>query len=275
VRLRLLPAPPDSGLVFRRVDLQPAVDIPARAGFVVCTSLATTLGYAGQEVATVEHLLAALAGLGVDNAVLEVDACEVPILDGSAAPFVALLRRAGLRDQVAPRRFLRVLREVSIEDGDKSASFLPFAGCRVAFTIDFEQPVFSGASPHLSVDLTRDSFADEVSAARTFGFIDEVEALRARGLVLGGSFDNAVVLTDDRVLNREGLRFEDEFVRHKLLDAVGDLALLGAPLLGEFRAVKSGHTLNNAAVRALLAARDAWELVTLPEPTAAVAAAAL
>jgi UDP-3-O-[3-hydroxymyristoyl] N-acetylglucosamine deacetylase len=262
VHLTLNPAPVDSGIVFRRVDLDPVLDIPARAGNVSDTMLSTCLTVEGQRVSTVEHLLAALAGLGIDNARLDVNAPEVPIMDGSAGPFVSLIRSAGIKEQDALKKFIRIKRKVTVEDGDKVASFLPFAGFKVSFTIDFDQPVFRNRSAHAEMDFANSSFVDEVSRARTFGFMHEIEYLRSRGLARGGSFDNAIVVDDYRILNEEGLRYEDEFVKHKVLDAIGDLYLAGSGIIGEFRAYKSGHTLNNAAVRALLAQPDAWEIIS-------------
>lgn len=259
VHLTLHPAPADSGITFRRVDLDPVIAIPARAECVGDTVLSTCLLAQGARVSTVEHLMAALAGLGVDNACIDVSAPEVPIMDGSAAPFVRLIQSAGIAEQDAAKKFVRVTREVRVEDGDKSASFLPFDGFKVSFTIDFDQPVFRGRTAHAEMDFSRTSFVSEVSQARTFGFMHEVEYLRSRGLARGGSFDNAVVVDDYRILNTEGLRCEDEFVRHKVLDAVGDLYLIGHGLIGEYRAYKSGHYLNNLAVRTLLARTDAWE----------------
>lgn len=271
MELTLHPAPADSGIVFRRVDLDPLVLIPAVAANVGDTTLSTCLVSQGQRVATVEHLLASLSGLGIDNACIDVNAPEVPIMDGSAGPFVKLLQSAGTREQDAPRRFIRVTREVRVEVGDKTARFLPFDGFKVAFTIDFDQPVFRERAAHAELDFARACFATEVAPARTFGFMHEVEDLRSRGFARGGSFDNAVVLDDYRILNSGGLRCEDEFVKHKILDAIGDVALLGCPLLGEFRAYKSGHALNNAAVRALLACPDAFERVTFDSADSAPA----
>ena len=265
VSLRLCPAPPDSGVVFRRVDLEPSRDIPACLENVGATTLSTSLDRAGHRVATVEHLLAAMAGLGIDNALVEISAPEVPIMDGSAAPFVALVRAAGVREQEAARRFLRVKREVVVEEGDKVAGFLPYDGFKVSFSIDFDRCTLRAAHAHFEIDFARASFIDEVSGARTFGFMDDVQALRDRGMALGGSLDNAVVIDGDRVLNRGGLHSEDELARHKVLDALGDLSLLGAGLIGEFRAHKSGHTLNNAALRSLLEQPRAWEWVTLAD----------
>ncbi len=254
----------DSGIRFRRSDLASPRDIPARADQVAGTRLCTTLAVGDQQVATVEHLLAALAGLGIDNALVEVSAGEVPIMDGSAAPFVELIRRAGIAVQAAAKKCLRVTRKVEVTEGDKSVVFEPYNGFHVAFTIDFEQPVFRGRAARFDCDLSRAGFVRELSEARTFGFVHELEYLRAGGLARGGSFDNAILVDDYRILNPEGLRSEDEFVRHKALDAIGDLSLLGYSLLGSFRAVKSGHSLNHAAVLKLLASPDAWELVTFP-----------
>jgi UDP-3-O-[3-hydroxymyristoyl] N-acetylglucosamine deacetylase len=265
----LNPAPVDSGVVFRRVDLSPMVSIPARAKYVGETRFCTSLVAGGQRIATVEHLLAALAGMGVDNAYVDVSGAEVPILDGSAEPFVLLIQSAGLVEQEALKRFVRVKRKVTVEEGDKHVSFLPFDGFKMSFTIDFDQPVFRERTAHALLDFSKASFVSEVSRARTFGFLQEVEYLRSQGLAHGGSFDNAVVVDDHRVLNEEGLRFEDEFVKHKVLDAIGDMYLLGSALIGEFRAYKSGHTLNNALIRALLAAPDAWELVSFDDATCA------
>jgi UDP-3-O-[3-hydroxymyristoyl] N-acetylglucosamine deacetylase len=262
VHLELGPAPAGAGIVFRRRDLDQVVEIPALAEYVGDTTLSTSLLRDGHRVSTVEHLLAAMAGMGIDNAVIDVDAPEIPIMDGSAGPFVGLIQSAGITVQDAPKRFLRIKRQVTVEDGDKVASFLPFDGFRVSFTIDFDQPVFRGRSAHVELDFSSATFVDDISRARTFGFMHEIEYLRSRGLARGGSVDNAIVLDDYRILNREGLRSEDEFVKHKALDAIGDLQLLGYSLVGEFRAYKSGHTLNNAAVRALLAQTDSWELVS-------------
>ena len=262
VHLELGPAPPGTGIVFRRRDLDPVVEIPALEEYVGDTTLSTSLVMDGHRVSTVEHLLAAMAGMGIDNATIDVDAPEIPIMDGSAGPFVGLIQAAGITVQDVPKRFLRVIRKVTVEDDDKVASFLPFDGFKVSFTIDFDQPVFRGCSAHVELDFSSNTFVDDISRARTFGFMHEIEYLRSRGLARGGSVDNAIVLDDYRILNREGLRSEDEFVKHKALDAIGDLQLLGFSLIGEFRAYKSGHTLNNAAVTALLAQTDAWELVS-------------
>jgi len=262
VYMRLRPAPVGSGIVFRRIDLDPVVEVPALAKNVGDTTLSTTLVAEGARVATVEHLMAALAGMGVDNAYVDLSAPEVPIMDGSAGPFVFLIQSAGLVEQDAAKKFVRVKRKVTVEDGDKVASLLPYDGFKVSFTIDFDHPVFRDRTAHAELDFSTSSFVHEVSRARTFGFIHEIEYLRSRGLALGGSVDNAIVVDEYRILNQDGLRFEDEFVRHKVLDAIGDLYLLGHSLLGEFRAYKSGHALNNAALRALITQPDAWEIVT-------------
>jgi len=269
-RVTLSPAPAGVGIVFRRAGRNSVLEIPARAHLVVDTTRCTCLGLVGDAwasvgVATVEHLLAALAGMGVDNAYVDVDGPEVPIMDGSAGPFVALIEAAGLVVQDAPRRFLRIRRQVTVEEGDKLASFLPFDGFRVSFSIDYGLPGLDAATGQAAVDFATDSFAGDISRARTFGFMHEVRQLRAGGLARGGSLDNAVVVDEGRILNPGGLRCDDEFVRHKILDALGDLSLLGCPLIGEYRAHKSGHTLNNLAVRTLLATPDAWELVTFSD----------
>ncbi|MCB1853237.1 MAG: UDP-3-O-acyl-N-acetylglucosamine deacetylase [Pseudomonadales bacterium] len=262
VYMTLKPAPVDSGIVFRRIDLDPVRELPARVGHVGDTTLSTSLIVGADRVSTVEHLMAALAGLGVDNAIIDLTAEEVPIMDGSAAPFVFLLQAAGVVEQDALKKFVRIKRKLTVEDGDKVASLLPFDGFKVSFTIDFDHPVFRDRTAHAELDFSSGSFEQEVSRARTFGFMHEIEYLRSRGLARGGSVDNAIVVDEYRILNQEGLRYEDEFVRHKVLDAVGDLYLLGHCIIGEFRAYKSGHALNNALLRALLAQPDAWETVT-------------
>lgn len=270
VYLTLKPAPVDTGIVFRRVDLDPVVDIPARAENVGDTVLSTTLLKDGVKVDTVEHLLSAMAGLGIDNAYIELSAPEVPIMDGSAGPFVFLIQSAGLQEQDAPKKFIRVLREVSVSDGDKVATFLPFDGFKVSFEIDFDHPVFRGRTQTASVDFSSTSFVKEVSRARTFGFMRDIEFLRSQNLAMGGSVENAIVVDENRVLNEDGLRYEDEFVKHKILDAIGDLYLLGTSLVGEFRGHKSGHALNNRLLRTLIATPDAWELVTFEDDSAGV-----
>ena len=245
------------------------VEIPARAENVGDTMLSTSLHANGQKVSTVEHLLAAMAGLGIDNAYIDVSAPEVPIMDGSAGPFVFLIQSAGIEEQNAAKKFIRIKRKVTVEDDDKVASFLPFDGFKVSFTIDFDHPVFRDRTAHADIDFSSSSFVKEISRARTFGFMHEIEYLRSKGLARGGSVDNAIVVDDYRILNQDGLRYDDEFVRHKVLDAIGDLYLLGNSLIGEFRAYKSGHALNNASLRALIAQPDAWETVTFEDEATA------
>lgn len=266
VYLTLKPAPVDCGIVFRRVDLDPVVEIEARAENVGDTRLSTALVKGDVKVSTVEHLLSAMAGLGIDNAYVELSAPEVPIMDGSAGPFVFLIQSAGITEQNAAKKFIRIKREVTVRDGDKIASFVPFDGFKVGFTIDFDHPVFKGRKVNAEIDFSSTSFVKEVSRARTFGFMHEIEYLRSQGLARGGSVDNAIVVDEYRILNEDGLRYEDEFVKHKILDAIGDLYLLGNSLIGEFRAVKSGHALNNAVLRKLITERDAWEVVTFEDP---------
>lgn len=266
VYLTLAPAAVDTGIVFRRVDLDPVVEIPASAANVGDTTLSTTLVHGGSRVSTVEHLLSAMAGLGIDNAYVDVSASEVPIMDGSAGPFVFLIQSAGIEEQNAAKKFIRIKRPVTVEHGDKKASFLPFDGFKVSFTIDFDHPVFRDRTAHAEVDFSSTSFVKEVSRARTFGFMHEIEYLRSQGLARGGSVDNAIVVDEYRILNQDGLRYDDEFVKHKVLDAIGDIYLLGYSLIGEFRAHKSGHALNNASLRALIDQTDAWEMVTFDDP---------
>lgn len=265
ITLTLRPAAVNTGIVFRRVDLPKPVDIKARACNVIDTKLSTTLGQDGVRVSTVEHLLSAMAGLGIDNAYVDLSAAEVPIMDGSAGPFVFLLQSAGLEDQNAAKRFIRIKQRVSVEDGDKRASFEPFDGFKVSFAIDFDHPAIEEKSKFASVDFSSTSFVREISRARTFGFLKDVELLRQSDLALGGSLDNAVVVDDYRVLNADGLRYDDEFVKHKILDAIGDLYLLGHSLIGAFSGFKSGHELNNRLLRKLIATRSAWEEVTFEE----------
>jgi UDP-3-O-[3-hydroxymyristoyl] N-acetylglucosamine deacetylase len=261
VRITLRPAPLDSGVVFRRVDLASPVDIPARAELVGDARLASTLIKGDVKIHTVEHLMSALGGLGVDNAYVDIDAPELPIMDGSASPFVLLIQQAGIEEQAAPKRFLRVMKRVEVQDGDKWARFEPYDGYRLSFSIEFRHPVIERTTQAVTVDFAETSYLKEIARARTFGFMHEVEDLRDSGLALGGGLDNAVVLDEYRVLNSEGLRFADEFIRHKLLDAIGDLYLLGRPLLGAFSAHKSGHALNNRLLRAALADAAALETV--------------
>lgn len=262
VAMSLRPAQPDSGIVFRRVDLPAPSDILADAFNVTDTRLCSTLESGGVRIATVEHLMSAFAGLGVDNAYVDLAGSEVPIMDGSAAPFVFLVQSAGIEQQPSPKRFFRIKRGVEVRDGDKWARFEPFDGFKLEFSIAFDHPAFERSAQSASVDFAHTSYVKEVARARTFGFIQEVEALRDSGLALGGSMDNAIVVDEYRVLNAEGLRYGDEFVKHKLLDAIGDLYLVGHPLIGAFSAHKSGHALNNRLLRATLAVRDAWEFVT-------------
>jgi UDP-3-O-[3-hydroxymyristoyl] N-acetylglucosamine deacetylase len=265
VYMTLRPAPVDTGIVFRRVDLAEPVDIPAHAEFVGETTMSSTLIKDGVRVATVEHLCSALAGLGIDNAWIDLSAPEVPIMDGSAGPFVFLLQSAGVEEQAKAKRFFRIRETVRVEEGDKWAQFDPYDGFKVAFEIDFDHPAIDRSHSEAEIDFNTTSFVKEVSRARTFGFVRDIEALRSRNLALGGSMDNAIVLDDYRVLNEDGLRYEDEFVRHKILDAVGDLFLIGGNILGAFSGYKSGHALNNKLVRAVLANAQAWEAVSFDD----------
>ncbi len=270
VNMTLRPAAPDTGIVFHRVDLAEPVDIPASALRVGDTRMCSCLEQdspAGKvKVGTIEHLMSALAGLGIDNVHVDLDAPEVPILDGSAAPFVFLIQSAGIETQPAPKRFIRVRETIEVSDGDKWARFDPYEGYRLDFSIAFNHPAIDKSAQRAVLDFAEHSYIREVARARTFGFVQEVEWLRENGLALGGGLENAIVLDEFRVLNGDGLRYGDEFVRHKILDAVGDLYLIGHPLLAAFTAHKSGHGLNNALARALLARQDAWELVTFPGP---------
>lgn len=265
VYMTLRPAAENTGIVFRRVDLDEPVDIPADATLVGETMLGTTLIKGDVKVATVEHLMSALAGLGIDNLYVDLSAPEVPIMDGSAAPFVFLLQSAGIEEQNAAKRFVRIKRKVRVEVDDKWAEFKPFDGFKVNFNIDFNHPVFNKLSQHASIDFSSTSFLKEVSRARTFCFLRDVEALRERNLTLGGSMDNAIVLDDYRILNEDGLRYANEFVIHKILDAIGDVYLLGHSLIGEFSAHKSGHDLNNRLLRAMLADETSYEEVTFKD----------
>lgn len=268
VFLTLKPAPADAGIVFRRTDLAHPTDIPARPENVTDTRLSTTLEVDAARVSTVEHLMSAFAGLGIDNAYVELTAGEVPIMDGSASPFVFLIQSAGIEEQDAVKQFIRIRKPIRVEDGDKWATFEPWDGFMVSFTIDFDHPTLRGSKQVAQVDFANTSFVKEVSRARTFGFMRDLESMRKAGLARGGGLDNAIVMDGFRVLNEEGLRYEDEFVRHKVLDAIGDLYLLGHPVIGAFSAHKSGHALNNKLVRALLADRDAWEFTTYAGPGA-------
>ncbi|AOE50459.1 UDP-3-O-acyl-N-acetylglucosamine deacetylase [Kangiella sediminilitoris] len=269
VYLTLRPAPVDTGIVFRRVDLDPIVEIDAKPENVGDTTLSTCLVKDGVRISTVEHLLSAMAGLGLDNAYIDVSAPEVPIMDGSASPFVFLLQSAGVTEQNAPKKFIKIKKKVTVEDGDKKATFEPFDGFKVAFTIDFDHPVFKKSSQTSVIDFSTTSFVKEVSRARTFGFMKDIEFLRANNLALGGSQDNAIVMDDYRVLNEDGLRYDDEFVKHKILDAIGDLFLLGHSLIGSFTGYKSGHALNNQLIRTLMADESTWELATYEDAKAA------
>ena len=266
VDLTLRPAPPDSGIVFHRIDLAQSVAIPAHAANVGDTRLSSSLEKDGAKISTVEHLMSALAGLGIDNLHVDVAGPEIPIMDGSARPFVFLLQSAGIEEQAARKRYLRIKEPVEVRLDDKWARFDPHHGFKLDFTIDFPHPVFGTENRHVVIDFAEHSYTKEVSRARTFAFMADVESMRAAGLALGGSLQNAIVLDDTRVLNSEGLRYDNEFAIHKVLDAIGDLYLLGHPLIGTYAAFKSGHTLNNALSRALLARPEAWELVTFDAP---------
>lgn len=262
VYLTLRPAAPNTGIVFRRVDLPEPVEIHARPESVGDTRLSSTLEQNGAKVSTVEHLMAALAGLGIDNIYVDLSAAEVPIMDGSASPFVFLLQSAGIEEQNAAKKYIRIKKTVEVHEGDKWVRFEPHNGFRVNFTIAFDHPVFETSGQSITLDLAQASFVKEISRARTFGFMQDVETLRTHGLALGGSMDNAIVMDEYRVLNSDGLRYEDEFVKHKVLDAIGDLYILGHPLIGAFTAYKSGHALNNRLLRTLLADAEAWEFAS-------------
>jgi len=272
VELVLRPAGADTGIVFRRVDLEPPVDIALSPDAVVDTRMATTIGRGDVRIATIEHLMSALAGLGIDNCYIDVDAPEIPIMDGSASSFVFLMQAAGIEEQNAPKRFLRVLKPVEIIDGDKWARLEPHFGYRLRFSIDFEHPAIDATEQVVEVDFARDSYIQQVSRARTFGFVNEVEALRAAGLALGGTFENAIVMDEYRVLNTDGLRAGDEFAKHKILDAIGDLSALGRPLIASYVAHKSGHAINNRLLRALMADRNAFDIITFENDSQAPAA---
>ncbi len=262
VTLTLKPAAIDTGIVFKRADLPEAPTIQAQPDAVRDTRMCSALEHNGARVSTVEHLMSALAGLGVDNVMIEVTASEIPIMDGSAGPFIYLLQQAGVVEQPAPKKFIRIKKLVEVKEADKWVKFEPYHGFKMDFTIDFAHPVFENSGSNVKIDFKDNSYIKEISRARTFGFMHEVEYLRANGLARGGSLDNAIVLDEYRILNRDGLRYEDEFAKHKVLDAIGDLYMLGHPLLGAFTAYKSGHALNNALLIALLADSDAWEYAT-------------
>ena len=262
VYLTLRPAEVNTGIRFRRTDLDIPVTIVATPENVGETMLSTTLVMGDVKISTIEHLLSALAGLGIDNAIIDVSAAEVPIMDGSAGPFVFLLQSAGVEEQDSPKQYIRIKRSIRVEEGDKWAAFNPFEGFKVTFTIDFEHPAFEEHVKTATMDFSSTTFVKEVSRARTFGFMKDIEMLRQNNLALGGSLDNAIVVDDDKIINEDGLRYADEFVKHKILDAIGDLYLLGHSLIGEFTGYKSGHGLNNKLLRALLNDKDAWEMVT-------------
>jgi UDP-3-O-[3-hydroxymyristoyl] N-acetylglucosamine deacetylase len=262
VYLTLRPAEPNTGIRFRRVDLAEPVTIQASPVNVGETVLSTTLVAGNVKISTIEHLLSAFAGLGIDNAIIDVSAAEVPIMDGSAGPFVFLLQSAGVEEQDSPKEYIRIKRSIRVEDGDKWAEFHPFDGFKVTFTIDFEHPAFEKHVKTATMDFSSTTFVKEVSRARTFGFMKDIDMLRQNNLALGGSLDNAIVVDEDRILNEDGLRYADEFVKHKILDAIGDLYLLGHSLIGEFTGYKSGHGLNNQLLRTLLNDKDAWEMIT-------------
>jgi UDP-3-O-[3-hydroxymyristoyl] N-acetylglucosamine deacetylase len=262
VVMTLKPAAIDSGIVFKRVDLPDAPKIQATPDAVKDTRLCSALEQNGARVATVEHLMSALAGLGVDNIIVEINASEIPIMDGSAGPFIFLLQSAGIIEQSAPKKFIRIKKQVEVKEADKWVKFEPYHGFKMEFTIDFAHPVFESSGKTVAIDFADNTYIKEISRARTFGFMHEVEYLRANGLARGGSLDNAIVLDEYRVLNSDGLRYQDEFAKHKLLDAIGDLYMLGHPILGAFYAYKSGHALNNQLLRALLADQEAWEYAT-------------
>lgn len=263
--ITLRPAPVNTGIIFSRTDLNPIVDIRARAENVGDTTLSTTLMKGDVRVSTVEHLLSAFAGLGIDNAYVDVTAAEIPIMDGSAGPFVFLIQSAGIEEQEAPKRFIRIKEKITVSDGDKWACFEPFEGFKVTFTIDFKHPLFKSNTMTTTLDFSSLSYVKEVSRARTFGFMSDFEKLQAMNLARGASLDNAIAIDDFRILNEDGLRYENEFVKHKILDAVGDLYLLGSSLVGAFSGYKSGHALNNRLLRELLANKEAWEFVTFDD----------
>jgi len=272
VFISILPAPANHGIVFRRVDLSPAVDVPANALLIGETTLCSTLIRDGVKVATVEHIMSALAGMGIDNVLVELSSPEIPIMDGSAAPFMYLLQSAGVVEQNVPRKFIRILQPVQVGEGDKYARLEPYEGFRLSFGIEFKHPAFKTSAQTAVLDFSTSNYIKEVSRARTFGFMREFELMRSKNLALGASLDNAVALDDYRVVNPDGLRYDDEFVRHKILDAVGDLYLTGHPILGAYSAYKSGHALNNQLACAVLNDRSAWELVSFEDVTVAAPA---
>lgn len=265
VHLTLKPAPANFGIVFRRVDLNPVVEIPAVAANVGDTSMCTCLIKDSARVATVEHLLSACAGVGVDNMIVELNKHELPIMDGSAAPWLFLLQSAGLVEQNAPKRFIRIKRRIAIKEGDKKVQLSPHEGFKINFGIHFNHPAFNNSNQYASIDFAVSSYAKEVARARTFGFLAEYEYIRENNLALGVSLDNTIVLDEFKVINKDGLRFEDELVKHKILDVIGDLYLLGHPMIGAFSGYKSGHSLNSRLLNKLLSHPDAWEIVTFQD----------
>ena len=268
VYMTLRPAPVDHGIVFRRTDLEPAVEVPAAAALVTETTLCTGLTCGPAKIQTVEHLMSAAAGLGIDNMIVELSSAELPIMDGSSGPFVFLLQSAGIAEQDAPKHFIRILKDIEVREGDKIARFTPYDGFRLDFTIQFDHPMIPAKQSHHRLEFSTPAYIKEISRARTFGFMRDLEYMRDLNLALGGSMDNAIVLDEFRVLNDDGLRYADEFVRHKILDAIGDLYLVGAPILGAYEGYKSGHALNNKLARALLEQVDAWEKVSFEDAAA-------
>ena len=267
VNMTLRPAAKDTGIIFRRLDIEPIQQIPALAKSVIDTMLGTTIAKKNASVMTVEHILAAFAGLGIDNALIDLDGSEVPIMDGSSASFIFLIESAGIEEQNASKKFLRIKKNIRVEDGEKFAEFKPYNGYRISFEIDFDHPMIKSKLTKLSVDFSTLTFLKEISRARTFGFLKEIETLRSKNLALGGSLDNAIVFDDYRILNQDGLRYQDELVRHKILDVVGDLYLMGHILVGEFNGYKSGHELNNKLILKLYTDQTAWEEIEESEIT--------
>lgn len=265
IYLTLQPAPVNTGIVFRRVDLDVVVSIPATVEHIGDTSLCTCLEKDGVQVGTVEHLLSALAGFGIDNLYVDVTESEIPIMDGSSAPFAFLIKSGGIREQAAPKKFYRILKPVSVEEGGVSVTIKPYNGFKVRFNIDFNHPVIKNSPEYAEFDFSTTSYEREVARARTFGFLSQYEQIRARNLALGASLDNGIVIDDYKVLNQDGLRYQDEFVRHKILDVIGDLYLMGHSIIGEFHGVRSGHYLNSKLLRALMVQKDAWEIITFDD----------
>jgi UDP-3-O-[3-hydroxymyristoyl] N-acetylglucosamine deacetylase len=268
VYMTLRPASANHGIVFRRVDLEPVVEVPASGELVTEVTLCTGLTHHGAKIQTVEHLMSAFAGLGIDNAIVELSSAELPIMDGSSGPFVFLLQSAGIVEQDAAKRFIRIKQPIEVREGDKIARFEPYDGYKLGFTIEFDHPMIPARQSRQEIDFSTAAYIKEIARARTFGFMRDLEYMRERNLALGGSMDNAIVLDEFRVLNEDGLRYTDEFVRHKILDAIGDLYLAGGPILGHYEGFKSGHALNNKLVRALLAEQSSWEWVSFPQGSA-------